>query len=331
MRYKVFMQHFALCSPKNRLILAPMQGLCDAPMRDLLTRIGGYDECVSEFVRITHSLHSRATWLRHIPEIAQNNQTFAGVYCVPQLLGSDEKMMLQNALRLVKLGVRKIDLNFGCPAPTVNKHQGGAVLLKTPERVYQIVKTLRNGLPEQIVLTAKMRLGFDNTDLCLANAQAIANGGAAALTVHARTKVQGYEPPAHWEWLKIIREAVDIDVIANGDVFCLQDYIAIVEQSGCRDVMIGRGAVMRPDLARQIKQYLNGQTVQAADFNEVLDWIRLFFTLCCEKENHHRYAIARLKQWLGMMKNVYPEVMRLFADIRTLKESDEIERVLRQF
>ena len=240
-----------------------MQGLCDAPMRDLLTRIGGYDECVSEFVRITHTLHSRATWLRHIPEIAQNNQTFTGVYCVPQLLGSDEKMMLQNALRLVKLGVRKIDLNFGCPAPTVNKHQGGAVLLKTPERVYQIVKTLRTGLPEQIVLTAKMRLGFDNTDLCLANAQAIANGGAAALTVHARTKVQGYEPPAHWEWLKIIREAVDIDVIANGDVFCLQDYIAIVEQSGCRDVMIGRGAVMRPDLARQIKQYLNGQTVQA--------------------------------------------------------------------
>lgn len=325
------MEQNSLFSPQNRLILAPMQGLCDAPMRDLLTRIGGYDECVSEFVRITHTLHSRATWLRYVPEIANENKTLSGVLCVTQLLGSDEEMMLKNAMQAVKLGVSKIDLNFGCPAPTVNKHQGGAALLKTPERIYQIVKTLREGLPEHIVLTAKMRLGFDNTDLCLANAQAIAAGGASALTVHARTKVQGYVPPADWAWLNIIREAIDIDVIANGDVFCLQDYLAIVEQSGCRDVMIGRGAVMRPDLARQIKQYLNGQTVQAADFDEVLTWIRLFFALCCEKENHDRYAIARLKQWLGMMKSVYPEAEQLFSAIRALKEASEIKQVLQGF
>ena len=129
-----------------KLYLAPMQGLTDAPMRDLLTRIGGFDECVSEFVRITHTVHSRATWLKYAPEMAQGNQTVSGVPCTVQLLGSDAEKMAENALMAVRYGVNKIDLNFGCPAPTVNKHQGGAVLLKEPERVFHIVNTLRQAL-----------------------------------------------------------------------------------------------------------------------------------------------------------------------------------------
>lgn len=309
-----------------------MQGLCDNVMRDLLTRIGGYDECVSEFVRITHTIHSRSTWLRHVPEIAHDNRTFAGVPCVAQILGSDEEMMSQNALEAVRFGVCKIDINFGCPAPTVNKHQGGAVLLKEPERVYCIVKTLRDRLPEHIDLTAKMRLGFENTDLCLQNAQAIAAGGASLLTVHARTKVQGYEPPAQWAWLKTIRQHIDIPVVANGDVFSVADYMAIVQASGCDDVMLGRGAVMVPDLARQIKQYLRGEIVQAASFNdEIMDWIRLFFDLCLQKESNNKYPVARLKQWLGMMKKVYPEAGELFEQIRTVREADDVRLVLHTF
>lgn len=315
-----------------KLILAPMQGLTDAPMRDLLTRIGGYDECVSEFVRITHTVHSRVTWLRHVPEIARQNRTPSGIPCTTQLLGSDADMMAKNALEAVRLGVQTIDLNFGCPAPTVNKHQGGAILLREPERIHQIVHELRFRLPEHINLTAKMRLGFENTDLAVANAQAIAAGGASQITIHARTKVQGYEPPAHWHWLKTIREHVNIPVIANGDVFTLDDYLAIRQTSGCDDVMIGRGAVMRPDLARQIKQHLRGEPVQAAAFNaEIMDWIRLFFDLCLAHEPQGKYAVARLKQWLGMMKKAYPEAAQLFAAVRTLREASEIQRVLQDF
>ena len=306
-----------------KLILAPMQGLTDAPMRDLLTRIGGYDECVSEFVRITHTVHSRVTWLRHVPEIAQQNRTPSGIPCTTQLLGSDADMMAKNALEAVRLGVQTIDLNFGCPAP---------ILLREPERIHQIVRELRFRLPEHINLTAKMRLGFENTDLAVANAQAIAAGGASQITIHARTKVQGYEPPAHWHWLKTIRERVAIPVIANGDVFTLDDYLAIRQTSGCDDVMIGRGAVMRPDLARQIKQHLRGEPGQAAAFNaEIMDWIRLFFDLCLAHEPQGKYAIARLKQWLGMMKKAYPEAAQLFAAVRTLREANEIQRVLQDF
>ncbi|PSJ80027.1 tRNA dihydrouridine synthase [Neisseria iguanae] len=314
-----------------RLLLAPMQGLCDDVMRDLLTRIGGYDECVSEFVRITHTVHSRATWLKYMPEIVNGNRTFAGTPCTVQLLGSDAGRMAVNALEAVRFGAGKIDLNFGCPAPTVNKHKGGAVLLKEPELIHQIVKTLRIRLPEYIPLTGKMRLGFENTDLALACAAAIAEGGASGLTVHARTKVEGYEPPAHWDWVRKIRDAVPIPVTANGDVFTLEDYLAIKEVSGCNSVMLGRGAVIRPDLARQIKQYERGEEVKETDFAEIAGWINLFFDLCAAKEAHNKYPVARLKQWLGMMKKEFPQAQELFERVRTAKEADEVKKVLQAF
>lgn len=327
----IYMKNKDILNKKDNcyLILAPMQGLCDSVMRDLLTRIGGYDGCVSEFVRITHTVHSKATWLRHIPELENNNLTAAGVPCAVQILGSDANMMAINAIEAVKLGAKQIDINFGCPAPTVNKHQGGAALLKTPNLIYQIVKNIREKLPPSILLTAKMRLGYENTDLALANARAIEQAGAEILTVHARTKIQGYTPPAHWHWLKIIREEINIPVIANGDVFDLNSYLQIKEVSRCDWIMLGRGAVMRPDLARQIKQFECGKIIQYAEFNdEIINWIRLFFDLCVQKESHNKYAVARLKQWLGMLKLVYPQAEWLFAKIRTLKDIDQVRTVL---
>lgn len=308
-----------------------MQGLLDDVMRDLLTRIGGYDECVSEFVRITHTVHSRSTWLKHVPEIANGNRTFVGVPCAVQLLGSDAENMAVNALEAVRFGADKIDLNFGCPAPTVNKHKGGAVLLKEPETIYHIVRTLRQALPAHIPLTAKMRLGFEDKSPALECAAAIESGGACGLTVHARTKVEGYEPPAHWDWVRKIRDSVAIPVTANGDVFTLQDYLAIREVSGCDSIMIGRGAVIRPDLGRQIRQHLRGEPVQDTDFAEVAGWIRLFFALCTEKEANNKYPVARLKQWLGMMKKTFPEAQDLFERVRTLKEAAEVAPVLAAF
>ncbi|HGO7567304.1 TPA: tRNA dihydrouridine synthase [Neisseria meningitidis] len=316
---------------KTRIILAPMQGLVDDVMRDLLTRIGGYDECVSEFVRITHTVHSRSIWLKYVPEIANGNKTFSGTPCTVQLLGSDADNMAANALEAVRFGANKIDLNFGCPAPTVNKHKGGAILLKEPELIFHIVKTLRERLPAHIPLTAKMRLGYEDKSRALECACAIAEGGACGLTVHARTKAEAYEPPAHWEWIRKIRDTVNIPVTANGDVFSLQDYIGIKTISGCNSVMLGRGAVIRPDLARQIKQYENGGPVKDTDFAEVSKWIRQFFELCLTKEANNKYPIARLKQWLGMMKKTFDPAQTLFDRVRTVKDADEVRRILNAF
>ena len=189
---------------------------------------------------------------------------------------------------------------------------------------------MRQGVPEHIPISAKMRLGFENKDLALENADAIAQAGASVLTVHARTKIEGYRPPAHWGWVDKIRRHVAIPVIANGDVFRLQDYIDIRTQSGCDDVMLGRGAVMRPDLARQIRQYLHGEEVQAALFDdEIIVWIAQFIELCLQYEPQGKYAVARLKQWLGMMRDVYPEAESLFQAIRTLREIEPIRAHIR--
>ncbi len=308
-----------------------MRGLVDDVMRDLLTRIGGYDECVSEFVRITHTVHSRSIWLKYVPEIANGNKTFSGTPCTVQLLGSDADNMAANALEAVRFGADKIDLNFGCPAPTVNKHKGGAILLKEPELIFHIVKTLRGRLPAHIPLTGKMRLGYEDKSPALECACAIAEGRACGLTVHARTKAEGYEPPAHWEWIRKIHDTVNIPVTANGDVFSLQDYIGIKTISGCNSVMLGRGAVIRPDLARQIKQYENGGPVKDTDFAEVSTWIRQFFELCLTKEANNKYPIARLKQWLGMMKKTFDPAQTLFDRVRTVKDADEVRRILNAF
>lgn len=310
------------------IILAPMQGLVDDVMRQLLTQIGGIDECVTEFVRITHTLHSKRTWLKYMPELRSNNLTASGCPVTLQLLGSDADNLANNALEAVRLGVNKIDLNFGCPAPTVNQHQGGAILLNHPEKIRHIVQTMRNRLPEHVILTAKMRLGYENTNRALECAAAIADAGAQALTVHARTKVEGYTPPAHWNWIRRIRESVTIPIIANGDVFSLQDYIQIKLVSGCEQVMLGRGAVMMPDLALQICAYENHQPIQAWTWQDLYPWIQDFFQLCCLKITNPSYPVARLKQWLGMLKKCYPQAEKLFAQIRTLKTIDDVARVL---
>lgn len=305
-----------------------MQGLVDAVMRDVLTRIGGFDECVTEFVRITHTVHSRAIWRKYMPELVAENRTRAGVPVAMQLLGSDAEMMAENALRAVSLGVRCVDINFGCPAPTVNQHQGGAVLLREPKRIEAIVRTLRDRLPENVLLSAKMRLGFEHKDLALDCAQAIESGGAQRLTVHARTKVEAYRAPAHWDWIARIRQHVRLPVVANGDVFSLADYQHIRAISGCDDVMLGRGAVMMPDLARQIAAYNAGKPVIPFTWHQLVPWIAEFFSLCCQQEANDKYPIGRLKQWLNMMKPNYPEATDLFTAIRPLKDTESIGKVL---
>ena len=173
-----------------------------------------------------------------------------------------------------------------------------------------------------------MRLGYTDKTLALDCARAIEAGGAASLTVHARTKTEGYEPPAHWDWLARVRAHVGIPLTANGDVFCLQDYIDIKKVSGCHSVMLGRGAVMVPDLARQIAAYEAGRPPVPLSWAELMPWIRLFFELCCAKEANNKYPLARLKQWLGMMKKAYPEAAVLFDAIRTLKEPAAVAAVL---
>lgn len=306
------------------VVLAPMEGLADAPMRDVLTRIGGINWCVSEFIRVTEGLLNVATIRRSVPESEHGWCTRAGVPVRPQLLGSDVRWMGENAALLASMDAPAIDLNFGCPAKTVNRHRGGAALLTEPELLREIVASVRAATPLHIPVTAKMRLGLTDTSQTLECAQALADGGASEITVHARTKVEGYKPPAHWEWLARIRDAVDVPVIANGEVWSTEDYRRIREVSGCDAVMIGRGLVRCPDLGLRILQDADAAVL---GWDELWPWLGDYFRQT-RLRVVDRHAPGRLKQWLAMLGQHYPEARALFDSLRRETCADAVTRRL---
>jgi len=307
----------------SRIILAPMEGLADHILRDCLTRIGGIDLCVTEFIRVTTMLLPPKVFKRLCPELANGCKTPAGIPVRIQLLGSDPQALAANAVRALELGSPGVDLNFGCPAKTVNRSQGGAVLLQEPDRVAHIVATVRKAIGDDAWLSAKMRLGYTTKDLALDNAKGIEDAGANELTVHARTKIEGYRPPAHWQWVEKIREHVDIPVIANGEVWTPQDYTACREVSGSEDVMIGRGLVWKPDLALQIRHQQKNQAPQQWGWQALVPTV-LYFIDVVEAEVELKYQDARIKQWLKLLGRVYPQAHLCFEQGKRLQSLDEL-------
>lgn len=311
-----------------KILLAPMEGLVDAPMRAILTGIGGIDLCITEFVRVTDQVLPRRVFVRYCPELLNGCRTTSGVPVRIQLLGGQPQAMAGNARKAVKLGSPGVDLNFGCPAKTVNKNDGGAKLLVSPHRLYDIVHAVRGVVPEDQPVTAKMRLGYEDKSLALENALALEAGGAQIITVHARTKLEGYHPPAHWEWIARIREQVRVPVVANGDIWTEQDYQRCLDVTGCKDVMIGRGLIRFPDLARRIRARQQGNGLPQADWHWHLQQVMGFYQLM---ENDPPKAVTgRLKQWLGLLALGHTEGAQLFQEIKRLRRPDEIIAQIQQ-
>jgi tRNA-dihydrouridine synthase C len=308
-----------------KLVLAPMEGLTDPIMRDVLTHVGSFDWCVTEFIRVTDSVLPDHIYHSYCPELLNDGKTAAGTPVHVQFLGNNPVMLAANAVRAVELGAPAIDMNFGCPAKTVNRHRGGSVLLDEPETVYELVKAVRDAVPSEIPVSAKMRLGYMDRNFTLENAHAIEDAGAAWLTVHARTKADGYTPPAYWDQLQPIRQALKINVIANGEIWNNHDARQCLLESGCTDLMIGRAAVTTPDVTQCIRQNKDEAILQWDDLTALQ--IR-FLNGSYKKEMN---MVGRYKQWLGMMSKHYPEAKMLWDEIKRLKQVDEIISKLEHF
>ncbi|WP_082508235.1 tRNA dihydrouridine synthase [Burkholderia sp. Leaf177] len=310
----------------SQLFLAPMEGLADYVLRDVLTSTGGFDGCVSEFIRVTGSVLPRGVYEREAPEVLHGARTSDGTPMVIQLLGSDPEWMALNAAMAASVSPHGIDLNFGCPANVVNRHGGGAMLLAHPEQLHRIVSSVRAAVPSGVAVTAKMRLGVSDTSLAIDCATALAEGGAASLVVHARTRDHGYRPPAHWEWIALIDDAVRVPVVANGEVWSVGDWERCRAVSGCADVMIGRGAVSDPFLALRIRGLMD-RTPSAAEWPAVLaqlaDYMRKLQRRVAVRHEH-----GRVKKWLSYLKRTWPQADELHAAIRRLNDSYEIIEVI---
>jgi tRNA-dihydrouridine synthase len=207
-----------------------------------------------------------------------------------------------------------IDLNFGCPAPTVNRHDGGATLLKYPTRIFEMISTVRQAVPDRYPVSVKMRLGWDQVESIFENSKIAEEAGASWLTIHARTRMQSYQPPVHWSLIGEVRERLSIPVVANGDIWNFDDFKQCQRITGCEHYMIGRGVMGSPSLVFQIAQDLG----ILKDISEnvlggpLTTWPRghwpedpvlwkEFFTVVIRILRHHEFhdrtIIKRIKQW----------------------------------
>ena len=293
-----------------------MEGVIDAAMRARLTALGGYGRCVTEFIRVSDVLLPKRVFLRLCPELAEGGVTSSGVPVYVQLLGSNPAALALNAQRAASLGAHGVDLNFGCPAKTVNKSMGGSVLLQEPERVAAIVAAVRDALPTDVHLTVKIRIGYHDDQQLEQIVSGVWSAGASELAIHARTKFDGYKPPAYWASVRDVVQDRANHLYINGEIWTVADSYKARQQSGCQHLMLGRGALAAPDLANRIANDAVDQPPMA--WEHLVGQIEEQFLLHdCSSPRH---IGNRTKQWLAYLKRHYPEAQLLFARLRTLRD-----------
>lgn len=282
------------------LVLAPMDGITDAPMRALQGEVGAFTYAVTEFLRVSIEPLPKKVFLRDVPELKDAGRTPTGLPVQVQILGGDPERMAISAVTACRAGAHSIDINFGCPAPTVNRNDGGASLLRHPDRILEIVRAVRDAVPPEIPVSAKLRLGWESIEDIHENAQMVAEGGASWITIHARTKAQGYNPPVFWKPLGIVRRNLDIPVVANGDIWTIDDFYKCQDETGCNRFMLGRSALANPKLPHQVARELG------LPFNPdpIVEWdplLRGFLRWCEHYEEYlANHVVKRLKQWLSI-------------------------------
>ncbi|WP_395755304.1 tRNA dihydrouridine(16) synthase DusC [Edwardsiella ictaluri] len=303
----------------KRVLLAPMEGVLDALVRELLSEVNDYDLCITEFVRVVDRLLPERVFYRLCPELYRRSQTLSGTPVRIQLLGQSPHWLAENALRAVTLGSPGVDFNCGCPSKAVNGSGGGATLLKDPALIYAGVQAMRQAIPAHLPLTVKVRLGWACDSQRFEIADAVQQGGATELVVHGRTKEDGYRADRiNWEAIGEIRRRLRIPVIANGEIWDYASAQACLAQSGCDALMIGRGALNIPNLSRVIKA-----NAPKMPWLQVVTLLRRYVRL--EKQGDTGlYHVARIKQWLSYLRKEYPQADALFRQIRPLMDSRAI-------
>lgn len=285
------------------LVLAPMDGITDAPMRAFQGDMGDFTYAVSEFLRVSIEPIPAKVFRRDVPELNSNGLTPSGMPVQVQILGGDPGRMAKSAHTAFRAGAKAIDINFGCPAPTVNRHDGGAALLREPCRIRDIVRAVREAVPIDVPVSAKLRLGWDSIEAIHENAAMAAEGGASWLTIHARTRVQGYTPPVYWQPIRKVREALGIPIVANGDIWSIEDFRQCESETGCIHYMIGRSALANPGLPGLIAKELGLEFAR----DRLTNWVPLLRAFIDYLEPHdvkmpHR-RLMRLKQWMKIANN----------------------------
>jgi len=230
-------------------VLAPMAGVTDTVFRRFIRNLGGCGLIMTEFTSADGVLRAKDQKAKRYLHFYEDEHPISA-----QLFGSNPQVMADAARMVEDLGFDLVDLNLGCPAKKVVKCNGGSGLLRNLPAIREIFEATRAAV--KIPFTVKFRAGWnDENIICVELAKMAEDCGLNAVALHARTREQGYTGPARWEWIAQIKDAVKIPVIGNGDIRTPQDACAMIEQTGCDAVMIGRMAPSNPWIFRQIAQY----------------------------------------------------------------------------
>lgn len=272
-----------------RLFLAPMEGVADRLFRKAIAEIGGFDEACTEFIRI-----SKGSNVKSLSRLYHSKETFP-IPQAAQLMGDDPQMLAEATQALVERGAPRVDLNCGCPSNTVTGRGAGSSLLKDPEHLHRCVRAMVEAV--HIPVTAKLRSGFNDTSLFQENLLAAQESGIQFLTLHPRTKKEGYSCPAHWELIYEAKRLLKIPVVGSGDIKTLQDALRMQKQTGCDGLMIGRGALVNPWIFHQIAADYQNQR-NPASWEKSESFLRHFHALHLAANLPKKTHINKLKQLL---------------------------------
>ncbi len=278
------------------LILAPMEGVGDRCFRKAMTSIGGFNEAVTDFLRVPTNAHVQS--LARFYEAEETKP----IPLAAQLMGSDIELMAAMAHEVEKRGAPRIDLNCGCPSNTVTGRGAGSSLLRDPSLLNQVAAAMVKAV--SIPVTIKMRSGYDDTSRFQENLLAAQESGVSYITLHPRTKADGYGPPAKWELIAAAKEILTIPLVGNGDILTVDDALGMLKTTGCDALMIGRGSVINPFIFHQVRAHFAKTTYQP-QWEDLLSYLQAYISEI-PLGSSERLKINKMKQLMGFLFKATP-------------------------